>query len=83
MISTDLSKALDSINYRGLITKFTGANIPNNLIKIIENYLSGYYAQNQCRNEATHHRDLLAEQFNYFQKLARRTCSSKNYSVWD
>lgn len=39
MISTDLSKAFDSINHSGLITKLIEANISNNYIKLIENYL--------------------------------------------
>lgn len=39
MISTDLSKAFDSINHRGLTSKLVGKDIANNVIKIIENYL--------------------------------------------
>lgn len=40
MISTDLSKAFDSINHKGLIKKMYEAGARNNIIKIIENYLS-------------------------------------------
>jgi hypothetical protein len=39
MISTDLSKAFDSINHRGLIKKLQNKNVDNNIIKILENYL--------------------------------------------
>lgn len=41
MISTDLSKAFDSINHKGLVKKLQNAGTPNNIIKIIENYLDG------------------------------------------
>lgn len=41
MILTDLSKALDSINHEGLTKKLQTADVPNNIIKLIENYLSG------------------------------------------
>jgi hypothetical protein len=39
MICTDLSKAFDSINHKGLIKKLQNADAPSNVIKIIENYL--------------------------------------------
>ncbi|KAG7296358.1 hypothetical protein JYU34_021497 [Plutella xylostella] len=41
MVSTDLSKAFDSINHEGLTKKLQTADVPNNIIKLIENYLSG------------------------------------------
>lgn len=41
MVSTDLSKAFDSINHEGLTKKLQTADVPNNVIKVIENYLSG------------------------------------------
>lgn len=40
MVSTDLSKAFDSINHEGLTKKLQAADVPNNIIKLIENYLS-------------------------------------------
>lgn len=40
MVSTDLSKAFDSINHEGLTKKLQTAEVPNNIIKLIENYLS-------------------------------------------
>ena len=39
MITTDLSKAFDSINHKGLVKKLQNRNVPNNFIKILENYL--------------------------------------------
>ncbi|KAJ8714775.1 hypothetical protein PYW07_003000 [Mythimna separata] len=41
MVLTDLSKAFDSINHEGLAKKLQTADIPNNIIQVIENYLSG------------------------------------------
>lgn len=41
MVLTDLSKAFDSINHEGLTKKLQAANVPNNIIKLVENYLSG------------------------------------------
>ncbi|GBP48178.1 hypothetical protein EVAR_27564_1 [Eumeta japonica] len=40
MISTDLSKAFNSINHEGLVKKLQNADVPKNVIKIIDNYLS-------------------------------------------
>ena len=38
MISTDLSKAFDSINHGALSKKLLDTNVDNNIIKLIENY---------------------------------------------
>lgn len=40
MISTDLSKAFDSINHKGLCRKLIDAGARNNIVKMIESYLS-------------------------------------------
>ena len=40
MISTDLSKAFDSVNHRRLTHKLREANIPNNITKLVEDYLA-------------------------------------------
>ena len=39
MISTDLSKAFDSINHGALSKKLLDTNVDNNIINLIENYL--------------------------------------------
>ncbi|GBP66551.1 Monocarboxylate transporter 14 [Eumeta japonica] len=40
MVSTDLLKAFDSINPEGLMKKLQSADVSNNIIKLVENYLS-------------------------------------------
>lgn len=49
MISTDLSKAFDSINHAGLSSKLFNAGMANNVIKLIENYLAGREARGKYR----------------------------------
>jgi hypothetical protein len=49
MISTDLSKAFDSINHTGLSRKLFDAGMANNVIQLIENYLSGREARGKYR----------------------------------
>ncbi|GBP50050.1 hypothetical protein EVAR_39627_1 [Eumeta japonica] len=43
MVSTDISKAFDFINHEGLTKKLQlqRADIPNDIMKLIENYFSG------------------------------------------
>jgi hypothetical protein len=53
MISTDLSKAFDSINHKGLINKLQNKDVPNNVIKIIENYLTGRNLKGRFRTTET------------------------------
>lgn len=49
MVSTDLSKAFDSINHAGLSKKLFDAGMANNVIKLIENYLSGREVRGKLR----------------------------------
>lgn len=49
MISTDLSKAFDSINHRGLTKKLQEGDVPNNIIKLIENYLNNRKTRGKFR----------------------------------
>lgn len=53
MISTDLSRAFDSINHKGLIKKLQNRDVPNNIIKIIENYLEGRNLRGRFRTTTT------------------------------
>lgn len=53
MISTDLSKAFDSINHKGLIKKLQNKEVSNNIIKIIENYLEGRNLRGRFRTTTT------------------------------
>lgn len=53
MISTDLSKAFDSINHKGLIKKLQNQDVANNIIKIIENYLEGRNLRGRFRTTTT------------------------------
>ena len=52
MISTDLSKAFDSINHRRLTHKLRAANIPNNIIKLLEDYLADRRVRGRFRTVA-------------------------------
>ena len=52
MISTDLSKAFDSINHKRLTAKLADADVPNNINKLLENYLLGRRVRGKYRTTA-------------------------------
>lgn len=49
MVSTDLSKAFDSINHRGLTKKMQTAGVACNYTKLVENYLSNRHTRGRFR----------------------------------
>ena len=48
-IPTNLSKAFDSINHKGLVKKLYDKHIPSNIIKLTENYLANRRARGKFR----------------------------------
>ena len=52
MISTDLSKAFASINHKRLVAKLRDADVPNNITKLLEDYLAGRRIRGKYRTVA-------------------------------
>lgn len=49
MVPMDLLKSFDSINHEGLTKKLQIADVSYNIIKLIENYLSGFMTYESFR----------------------------------